>query len=731
MHSRRDFLRTSASLAGAGSALAFLPASIRRALAIPANHRTGTIRDVEHIVIFMQENRSFDHYFGGLAGVRGFGDRFPIPVPDSPDYRHRTVWAQYNDKPDEGAPRSVLPYHLDTREAFETLRVASTPHTWSNAQDAWDAGRMGQWPAAKKNHSMAYYTDADMPFQYAMARAFTVCDAYHCSFTGGTNTNRLFVWSGTNDGEGRGNGPALGNVYNKLKGGDPARAYTWTTYPERLEAAGVSWRIYQNMADNYSLNPTAGFKAYRDAYQGAPGSLAALKDKALTTRDLDMLRQDVLDGALPQVTWICATKAGSEHPSPSSPAQGADYTARVLDALTANPEVWSKTVLLLMFDENDGFFDHMPPPAPPSRDASGALAGASTVDTRGEYHEIITGVEKDDTPAHLHGVYGLGPRVPMYVLSPWTKGGWVNSQVFDHTSVLRFVEQRFGVAETNISPWRRAVCGDLTSIFDFANPDASDLLRAFPATSERAAQASALPGTVVPPAPVQAGLARQAPGTRPSRALPYALHVHARVDGEHVALQFQNAGAAGAVLHVYDRLHLERGPRRYTVEAGKQLEGQWLTSEDDGRYDLWVLGPNGFHRHYTGAAVTPPVSPATDVTAITPHAAPPLEAIAAYDTPGASLRLSIHNPGTQSRTFRVAANAYEHPQQADTTLAPGASIDLSWDMARTDGWYDVTVRDNDAPAWSRRFAGRIETGAPSTSDPAMGQELILQWTPLA
>ena len=168
----------------------------------------------------------------------------------------------------------------------------------------------------------------------------------------------------------------MGNTYNKLTGGDPAGAYTWTTYPERLERAGIRWRIYQDMADNYALNPTAGFKAYRDAYQGLPGSLAALREKALSTHGLDRLRQDALDGTLPQVSWICPTKAGSEHPSPSSPAQGADYVARVLDALTANPQVWSRTVLLLMFDENDGFFDHMPPPAP-SRDAR-ALAGAST-----------------------------------------------------------------------------------------------------------------------------------------------------------------------------------------------------------------------------------------------------------------------------------------------------------------------------------------------------------------
>lgn len=714
MQTRRDFLRNSAALAGAGSALALFPAAIRRALAIPANHRTGTIRDVEHIVIFMQENRSFDHYFGALAGVRGFGDRFPIPVPDSPDARHRSVWAQYNDKPDDGQPRTVLPFHLDTREAFETMRVASTPHTWSNAQDAWDAGRMGNWPAAKKNHSMAYFTADDMPFQYAMARAFTVCDAYHCSFTGGTNTNRLFVWTGTNDGLGRGNGPALGNTYNKLTGGDPARAYTWTTYPERLEAAGVSWRIYQNMADNYSLNPTAGFKAYRDAYHGVLGSAAALKDKALTTRDLDLLRQDVLDGTLPQVSWICATKAGSEHPSPSSPAQGADYTARVLDALTADPEVWSKTVLLLMFDENDGFFDHMPPPAPPSRDASGALAGASTVDTRGEYHEIVAGAEKDDTLAHLHGVYGLGPRVPMYVLSPWTKGGWVNSQVFDHTSVLRFVEQRFGVAEPNISPWRRAVCGDLTSIFDFSAPDGAGLPSGLPATAERAGLASALPGTITPPAPRQPALARQSAGTRPSRPLPYALQVHARVDDGGVVLRFENIGTAGAVFHVYDRLHLAQGPRRYTVEAGTQLEGTWHTASDDGRYDLWILGPNGFHRHCAGRA-----------------GAPALEVTAAYQGPGASLQLTVRNPAPQARSFQVLANAYGYPQASDTKLGPGESVSLSWDMTRSGGWYDVTVLDGGDPAYTRRLAGRIETGAPSTSDPAMGQELILQWTPLA
>jgi len=196
--------------------------------------------------------------------------------------------------------------------------------------------------------------------------------------------------------------------------------------------------------------------------------------------------------------------------------------------------------------------------------------------------------------------------------------------------------------------------------------------------------------------------------------MPYALQVQAAADGESVTLRFENTGAAGAVLHVYDRLHLERGPRRYTVEAGKQLEGAWQTAADQGRYDLWVLGPNGFHRHCTGRA-----------------GPPPLEVTANYQGPGASLQLTLRNPAPQARSFRVEANAYGYPREDDATLAAGEAVSLAWDLTRSAGWYDLTVRDNGDPAYTRRLAGRIETGAPSTSDPAMGQELILQWTPLA
>ena len=188
-----------------------------------------------------------------------------------------------------------------------------------------------------------------------------------------------------------------------------------------------------------------------------------LQRRAMSAGGTARLRQDALNERLPQVSWIVMPAGYSEHPS-YPPAYGAIYVARVLEALTANPKVWGKTVLLLNYDENDGFFDHMVPPQPPTP----VQPGISTVSTEGEIHDFINpGHRTLYTPDQLP--YGLGPRVPMMAISPWSKGGYVCSEVFDHTSVIRFLEARFGVKEPNISPWRRAICGDLTAAFDFGS----------------------------------------------------------------------------------------------------------------------------------------------------------------------------------------------------------------------------------------------------------------------
>lgn len=673
----------------AGAAAALAP-SIARALAIDANTRTGTIADVGHVVILMQENRGFDHYFGAMNGVRGFADRFPIPVSGP---GNRTVWTQ------QGPNGTVMPFALETDRAFANMRIEGTPHTWADAQAAWDHGRMSRWPTAKTDRSMSHYRREDLPFQYALADAFTVCDAYHASFQGGTNTNRLFLWTGTNDPHGRGGGPSISNSHDSLvKAGGHPDGYRWTTYPERLTAAGVSWRIYQDMADNFSDNPTAGFKAYRDSLAGAPGSDPRLAEFALTTRALDGLREDVVAGNLPKVSWIVAPAKDSEHPEPSSPAQGADYTARVLDALTADPKVWAKTALFLMYDENDGFFDHVPPPAPPSIE-DGRVAGGSTIDTTGEYHEVEAVSEKASDHADLIGrPYGLGPRVPMLVISPWSRGGWVDSEVFDHTSVIRFLEARFGVSEPNISAWRRAVCGDLTSAFDFTAPNRKTVA-VFPETLGAAKRAAALPGRVKPSIPASASPATQDVGSRLSRPLPYALSVEEMPGAEGLRLKFVNDGAAATVFHVYDRLRLERAPRRFTVGPMARLEDAW----EGEAHNVWIVGPGGFHRHYLGASRGNQV-----------------DASIASDPASSRLAVTVRNTSERVCGVSLSANVYEaNGSSRAWRISAGGLRTREWSLLKTRGWYDFTLSTEGGSPFRRRYAGRLETGRPSVTDPAM------------
>ena len=695
-------------LLGAATAASLLPPAIARALAIDADVRSGTLADVEHVVIFMQENRAFDHYFGTMRGVRGFGDRFPIPVPDAPGLTGKTVWTQRN-RADKGGPPLISPFPLNTVQDFRFMRVEGTPHGWRDAQEAWDEGRMTHWPAAKTEHSMGYYRQEDIPFQWALADAFTLCDGYHCSIQSSTNTNRLFLWTGTNDPTGTLGGPAITNSHDRFVDvGGHTDSYRWTAYCERLLAAGVSWRVYQDQADNFTDNPLEGFKTFRDSANKAPGSDPRLYDLAFKTRQLEGLKEDVLSGKLAQVSYVVAPSKDSEHPGPSSPAQGADYTARLIEALTADPKVWAKTVLLLMFDENDGFFDHVPPPAAPARDADGAVHGGSTVDTLGEYHLATTPSEASAERPELMGrPYGLGARVPMYVISPWSRGGWVNSQVFDHTSVIRFLEQRFGVMEPNISPWRREVCGDLTSAFDFKTPNAA-FPQDLPQTRATAAKAAALPGRTAPATPATPLIPVQDKGPRLSRALPYVLGVDEGVGDGAVTLTFRNTGKAAAVFHVYDRHRLDRLPRRYTVGAGRSLEGVWPA----GAYDLWVLGPAGFHRHFIGDA-------GKDEPQV----------VVAYDAVANGLTLTLANPGHAAVRLSVTPNAYEKaigPWQAQ--LGPRGRATHRWPLVASRGWYDLSVRLAEGDGYLRRLAGRLETGADSISDPAAGGPAILEQT---
>jgi len=710
---RRAFIKA----LGAGTAAAMLPASIQRALAIPAHNATGTLMDVEHVVILMQENRSFDHYLGTLQGVRGFNDPRAVKLSSG-----NSVWQQ----PTGSGSDYVLPFHPSTPVSGTTTApdmgitfIEDLDHGWQGTHLAWNSGQWDQWVPNKTATTMAYLTREDIPFHYALADAFTVCDGYHCSLMGPTDPNRYHMWTGWVGNDGKGGGPVVDNA---------EQGYSWSTYPEKLQAAGVSCKVYQDVgtgltADGYwgwTSNPYIGnygdtsllyFFQYQNA---APGT--ALADIALTGTDIsaggtlfDVFAADVAAGKLPQVSWIVAPEAYCEHPN-WIPNWGAYYVSKMLDVLTANPEVWSKTVFFLTFDENDGFFDHVVPPTPPMSPAQG-------ISTVGAVNEIFDGTESPNVPAYtetgyIPGPYGLGVRVPMTVISPWSKGGYVNSQVFDHTSMIRFLEQRFGhgnpaLIENNITDWRRTVAGDLTSCFNFATPNAV-VVPPLPATAAYAPPTATeiAAGTrfddYVPVPPTTSALPRQERGIRRARPLPYRPAVRGAADlaAQSFTLTFGNRGPVGIAYHVR-QAGGAAGPWTFTVAPEHTAGTAWNLGGSSGEFDLSVYGPNGFYRGYKGSVA--PNSPDLVVDTddeLLEHA----------------LCMRLTNRG--SRRIEVTVKDVYTGRVLYESIPAGGSISADWDLAANHHWYDLIVEADGS--FRQQLAGHIENGEDSYTDPAMG-----------
>ena len=414
-------LSRSGFIAGASAAL------VRPVVAEAA---PAKLSDIDHIVLLMQENRSFDHYFGTLSGVRGFGDARAASLPDG-----KPVFYQPDSKSPDGY---VLPFHLDTKTT-SAQRLHDLSHAWFTLHDSWSGGRNDGFVTSHRRSNgssgtltMGYYTRDDLPFYYALADAFTICDDYHCSVLGPTDPNRYYWMSASIDPDRRGGGPETNNAER--------RRLTWETYPERLERAGISWRIYRpesTLEYPNGLDVIMHFAKFQDA---APNS--SLYDNGVKVRSVETLLDDIRTGNLPSVTWIVPPYALSEHPD-MLPAAGEDYLRNILETFWSNPKLWSRTAFILSYDENDGLFDHVVPPTPPP----------------GTPGEFVDGLP-----------IGLGFRVPCLVISPFSRGGLVCGDTFDHTSTLRLLEARFGVEVPNLTKWRRETCGDLTTAFDFTRP---------------------------------------------------------------------------------------------------------------------------------------------------------------------------------------------------------------------------------------------------------------------
>ena len=692
---RRKFLTLSIKAAALGATGYAIGGTIKTAQAATPQTASG-ITNIKHVVILMQENRSFDHYFGMLQGVRGFADKAGITLSggysvfDQPNGTSRQYpWAFNTTSPASGQTSEVL-----------TQCDGNLDHSWLTQHGAWNGGKMDSWVLAKANvRTLGHLTRQDIPFHYALADAYTICDHYFCSILSSTGPNRTYLWGGMIDPSGQNGGPAYD--------GGSESGLTWETYAEELQAAGVTWKVYQNAADNFGDNGLAYFAQFADAasstalYQQGMASVPAVTGS--TPNDIAAaIQNDVLNGTLPQVSWVVASQDYSEHPD-APPDNGAYFINLVLQALAANAETLDSTVLILNYDENDGFFDHVPPPIPPSG-------------TAGEYI-TVDGVTQP---------IGMGFRVPMIICSPWTRGVNVDSQIYDHTSVIQFLETWTNAIGkpavcSSISAWRRQVSGDLTGAFDFNNP-----VFGLPTNLPAATTTISRTGTCDPlPNPTDSNASNSLPvqetGTRTARALPY------QPDANISSIQYGSNGqiliwidmlnvgsnATKAVpMAIYANAYRSGGPWQYTVDAYSDGSNGSVTDffnvgtgYGSGSYDLSVIGPNRFLRRFTGN-----LNDAGKSCSVT----------SSYANDPVSGQLAIYfaltNGGSAAATFTITANNYTSEGPWTYAVAAGATTNTYFSaLANTEGWYDFTVTLSGDSSWIRRYTGHLENGNASVT----------------
>ncbi len=430
--------------------------------------KNASLTDIKHVVILMQENRSFDHYFGTLSGVRGFSD--PAVPTQTVGGKSYPVFDQFGYQPGTGpdATGFLQPFHLLSDPPLENGESTNDiDHSWAGQHTSWHGGAMDSFIASHLASdgdqngpvTMGYFTRQDLAFYYALADAFTICDHHFCSVLGPTDPNRLMAMSGTIDPAGTAGGPVVETFSDRVA---EYGKLSWETMPEALQKSGVSWKVYNDPLALIGLSPLPYFKAYNN-----PLSITGIEliSKALTPNYPGDFNSDVASGNLPSVSWIIPPLYSCEHPA-APPEWGEWLVQQVLNTLVSNPDVWAQTALFVIYDENGGFFDHVPPPAAP--------AG-----TAGEY---LTANPLPSAAGGVTGPIGLGFRTPCLVISPFSRGGYLCSQVSDNTSTLRFIETRFGVKVPNLSAWRRSATTDLTGALALAKPP-NTAVPSLPATS--------------------------------------------------------------------------------------------------------------------------------------------------------------------------------------------------------------------------------------------------------
>ncbi|MFA6087701.1 phosphocholine-specific phospholipase C [Mucilaginibacter sp.] len=835
MDSRREFLKKAALLSGSTAMMNLLPSAIQRAMAI--NPEMGsTYLDAEHVVILMQENRSFDHCFGTLQGVRGFNDPRAISLPDQ-----KPVWFQT-----DAVGNTYSPFRLDIKNSKVTW-MGALPHSRSSQVDANNFGKFDKWLTTKRSGNksyadmpltLGYYTREDIPFNYGMADAFTVCDQNFCSAMTSTTPNRSFFWTGkiTHEEDGIPKANIRNTDYSAAK-------LPWETFPELLEQNNIPWKFYQNELStgggftgeqrswlaNFGCNLLEFFKAYnvkfsekyiqglqtqvetlpneilklqgqdttnvkisvsikkkqevldnaraeltkwnKESYEKLSAKEKSLYKRAFTINSGDpdyrdiiemtyddkgekrkvtvpkgdflyQFRQDVNKGELPVVSWLAPSANFSDHPS--APWYGAWFVSEILDILTKNPEVWKKTIFIVTYDENDGYFDHVPPFSIPDNKIPGTGKVTAGIETEIEHvrlaNELKQGIPKKEA---REAPVGLGFRVPMVIASPWSRGGKVCSEVFDHTSTLQFLEgfvnKKFGkqIKLNNISEWRRTICGNLNSAFTpyngtqlekipFLNRDTNVKTIYNAKFKQDPAGFKKVSESEISQFSTQPSLALQEKGVRPACALPYELYTDGGLSDNKKSFEIKLAAgntifgkdAAGSPFTVYapvkfnDETSKDEISRNWSfaVAAGDHLTYNWpVNSFENSRYHLRVHGPNGFYREFIGDKSNPLIKITCSYE----------RSKAGAGKLTGNLVVNIINNDSKPHHIVINDNSYK-AGSIDRTIAANSKSAVVIDLAKSFQWYDISVKLNGNNTFEERFAGRVETGALTKTDPLMG-----------
>jgi len=452
-------------------------------------------------------------------------------------------------------------------------------------------------------------------------------------------------------------------------------------------------------------------------------------------------REDVKNGTLPTVSWLMPPAHFSDHPG--QPWFGPWYVSEAMEILLQNPEVWKKTIFIVTYDENDGYFDHMAPYVVPNPYKEHTGKVSKGIDPKMDFATRSQQTNPSMSESNIReGAIGLGYRVPMIIASPWSRGGFVNSEVFDHTSSLQFLEnfleKKFSkkIKEENITQWRRTICGDLTSVFrpyngeDITKPvflDRKPFIEGIHQAQFKDAPANYKQLTAAEIKQINTNpsespyFPKQEKGVRSACPLPYELYTHNvfKKDKNSVELSFRAGNkvfgnkATGSPFRVYAMNPYQNDSLKswdYSVAAGDTLQDEYKISDfENGQYHFRVYGPNGFFREFTGDSKNPLIKVTCNYE---PARLNPSRLTG-------NVVITITNSDTKPHVLSVLDNSYKTGTQSKT-VAAGAQTTMTLSLASNYNWYDFSVKIKGHESFEERFAGHVETGSVTKTDPLMG-----------